>query len=107
MGEKWKEWQILFSLGSKINADGDLSHEIKRCLLHGRKVMSNLDSVLKKQRHHFADKGLYSQSYDFSSSDVQTWELDHKESWAPKIDDFELWCWRRLFRVPWTAKRSS
>ena len=69
-------------LGSKITADGDCSHEIKRCLLLGRKAMTNLDSVLKKQRHYFANKGPYSQSYGFSSSHVWMWELDHKESWA-------------------------
>ena len=56
----------------------------------------------KKQRYHFADNGLYSQSYGFSSSHVWMWELDYKESWA-----FELWCWRRLLRVPWTARRSN
>ena len=57
-------------LGSKITVDGDYSHEIKRCLLLGRKAMTNLDSVLKKQRHYFASKGSYSQSYGFSSSHV-------------------------------------
>ena len=57
-------------LGSKITADGDCSHEIKRCLLLGKKAMTSLDSVLKKQRHHFADKGLYNQSYGFSDSHV-------------------------------------
>ena len=56
--------------GSKITTDGDFSHKIKRCLLLGRKAMTNLDSLLKKQRHHFADKGLYSQSYGFSSGHV-------------------------------------
>ena len=65
-------------LSSKITADSDYSNEIKRHLLLGKKVMTNLDSILKKQRHHFADKGLYSQSYGFSSSHVQMWELDHK-----------------------------
>ena len=64
--------------GSKITADGDCSHEIKRCLLLGRKAMANLDSVLKR-RHHFACKGLCSQSYRFSSSHVRMWELDYKE----------------------------
>ena len=58
-------------LGSKITADGDWSHEIKRRLLLGRKAMTNLDSVLKNQRHHFVDKGLYSRSYVFLSSHVQ------------------------------------
>ena len=64
--------------GSKITADSDCSHEIKRCLLLGRKVMTNL--AFKKQRHYFANKGLSSQSYGFSSSHVWMWELDHKES---------------------------
>ena len=72
--------------GSKIIADGDCSHEIKRCLLLGRKVMMNLDSILKS-RHYFADKRPSSQSYGFSSSHVWVWELDHKESWSPKN-----WC---------------
>ena len=61
----------------------------------------------KKQRHHFANKGLNSQSYDFSCSRVQMWELGHKEGWAPKNWYFELWCWRRLLRVTWTATRSN
>ena len=58
-------------LGSKITMDGDCDREIKRCLLLGRKAMINLDSILKKQRYHFANKGLYSQSYGFSNSHVQ------------------------------------
>ena len=73
--------------GSKITADGDCSNEIKRCLLLGRKAMTNLDSVLKKQRHYFANKGLSSQSYSFASSHVWMWELDYKESWVLKN-----WC---------------
>ena len=70
--------------GSKITADGNCSHEIKRCLLLGRKVMTNLDGHIKKQRHYFSNKGPSSQSYGFSSSHVRMWELDYKESWAPK-----------------------
>ena len=66
-------------LGSKITADGDWSHEIKRRLLFERKAMTNLDNVFKIKRHHFASKGLYSQSYGLSSSHVQLWEPDHKE----------------------------
>ena len=62
---------------------------------------------MKKQRHYFANKGLSSQSYGFSSSHVWMWELDYKESWAPTADAFELWCWRRLLRVPWPAWRSN
>ena len=92
--------------GSRITVDGDCSHEIKRCLLLARKTMTNLDSI-KKQRHCFAYKGPSSQSYGISSSHVRMWELDHKESWVPRIDAFELWCWRRLLRVPWAARRSN
>ena len=62
---------------------------------------------LKKQRHHFADKGLYRQSYGFSSSHVWLWELDHKEFDRQRIDAFELQCWRRLLRVPWITKTSN
>ena len=59
------------------------------------------------QRHYFVDKSPYNQSYDFSSSHVWMWELDHKGSWARRTDAFELWWWRRLLRVPWTARRSN
>ena len=69
-------------LGSKITVDCDFSHEIKRRLLLGRKAMTNLDSILKSR--DITDKGLYSQSCDFSSSHVWMWELDYKESWEPK-----------------------
>ena len=62
---------------------------------------------IEKQRHYFVNKGPSSQGYGFSSSHVWMWELDYKESWAQKIDAFELWCWRRLLRVPWTARRSN
>ena len=71
-----------YFLVSKIPVDGDYSHQIKRCLLLGRKAVTNLDSMLK--RRDFADKGPYCQSYGFSSSHVQMWELDHKEGWVPK-----------------------
>ena len=73
-------------LGSKITADSDWSHEIKKRLLLARKVMTNLDSILKN-RHYFANKGLSSQGYGLSSSHVWMWELDYKESWEPKN-----WC---------------
>ena len=62
---------------------------------------------IKKQRHYFANKGPSGQGYDFSSGHVWMWELDYKESWAPKMDALELWYWRRLLRVPWTARRSN
>ena len=71
--------------GSKITADGNCSHEIKRCLLLGRSVMTNL--AIKKQRHYFSNKGLSSESYGFSSSHIWMWELGYKESWAPRN-----WC---------------
>ena len=105
-GEKMEAVRDFILLGYKITADGDCSHEIRRCLLLGRKVMTNLDRILKS-RHYFAEKGLFSQSYDFSSNHVWIWELDHKESWVRRIDAFELWCWRRLLRVLWTARRSN
>ena len=65
-----------------------------------------LKQHIKKQRHYFAGKGLSSQSNVFFSSHLWMWELDYKESWAPK-STFELWCWRRLLRTPWTARRSN
>ena len=94
-------------LGSKITADGDCSLEIKKCLLLGRKAMTDLDSILKKQRHYFGNKSPSCQSYGFSSRHIGMWELDHKESWALKNWCFWTWCWRRLLRVPWTARRSN
>ena len=84
-------------LGSKITADCDCSHEIKRCLLLGRKVITNLDSILKSRA--IASKGPSSQGYGFSSSHVWMWEVDYKESWVRRIDAFKLWCWRRLLGV--------
>ena len=74
--------------GSKITADGDCSHEIKRRLFLGRKAMTNLHSILKSR--DIANKGLTSQSDGFPSSHVWIWELDYKESWVPKNDAFEL-----------------
>ena len=84
-GETMETVTDFIFLGSKITADGDCSHEIKRHLLLGRKAMANLDSVLKSK--DITNKGPSSQSYDFSSSHVWMWELDHKESWGPKN-----WC---------------
>ena len=82
-GEKAEMVRDFIFLGSKITADGDCSHKIKRHLLLGRKAMTNLDSS-GKQRHHFANKGPYSQSCYLSSSLVQMWQMNHKESWALK-----------------------
>jgi len=86
MGKQWKRWQTLFFGGSKISADGDCSHEIKRRLLLGRKVMTNLDSI-SKSRAYFVNKDPSSQGYGFSSVHVWMWDLDYKESWAQKN-----WC---------------
>ena len=71
------------------------------------KHYDNPRQCIKKQIHSFANKGPSSQGYGFSSGPVWMWELDYKESWALRIDAFELWCWRRLLRVPWTARRSN
>ena len=100
MGKQWKERLNLF-LGSKITADGDCGYEIKWCLLLGRNAMTNLDSILKSRDITLLKKGLSS----FSSSYVWMWELDHKENWAPKNWFFWTVVWRRLLRVPWTARR--
>ena len=79
MRTKWKLIDFIF-LGSKITVDGDCSHEIKRHLLFGRKAMTKLESILKSRDNYFADKGPYSQSYDFSSSHIWMTELDHNKA---------------------------
>ena len=99
-----KQWQTVFSWAPKSLQMVTEVTKLRHLLLE-QKAMKNLDSILK--RHYFANKDLFSQSYGFSSSHVWMWELNHKESWMPKIDAFELWCWRRLLRVPWTARRSN
>jgi len=110
MGNRWgnsgNSVRLWFFFGSKITVDGDFSHEIRRCLLLGKKIMTNLDNILKS-RYYFFNKGPSSQGYGFSSGHVWMWELDYKESWAWRTDASELWCWRRLLRVPWTARRSN
>ena len=90
MANRWEIMETVTDflvLGSKITVDSDCSHAIKRHLLLGRKAITNLDSILKKQRHYFAHKGLSGQRYGFSNGHVWMWELDHKESWVPKN-----WC---------------
>ena len=95
------------SLGSKIIAEGECSHEIKRCLLFGRKAMTSLDSILKSR-----DITLPTKVHPVKAL-VFPVVMYGYESWTAKkaehqtIDAFELWCWRRLLRVPWTARRSS
>ena len=107
-------WQIdgetvadFIFLGSKITADCDYSHEIKRCLLLGRKVMINLDSILKSRditlptKVHLV-KAMVSPVVMYG---CESWTIRKAEHW--RIDAFEPWCWRRLLRVPWTARRSN
>ena len=106
-GETVKTVSDLILGASKITADGDCSHEIKRRLLLGRKVMTNLDSILKKQRHYFANKVPSGQGYGFSSGHVWMWELVYKESWAPKNWCFWTVVLEKALRVPWTARRSN
>ena len=105
IGKQWKQWDFILR-GFKITADGDCSHEIKRHLLLGRKAVTNLHSVLKS-RHYFVNKGLFSQSHGFSYSHVWMWELDMNKAEHWRTDAFELWCWKRLLRVSWRARRSN
>ena len=105
MGRQWKQWETSFG-GSGITAGGDCSHEIKRHLFLRRKAMTNLDSILKIRDVILPTKVLLVKSMVFSSGHVWMWQLDYKaEHW--RIDAFELWCWRRLLRDPWTARRSN
>ena len=100
MGKQWKQWDFIF-LGSKITADSDCSHKIKKHLLLGRKAMTNIDSLFfKKQRYRFTDKGPYSQSCDFSSSNVWMWELNHKEDWAAKNLCFQIMVLEKTLESP-------
>ena len=96
-------------LGSTIAADDDCSHasHVSHQLTPWKESYDQPRQHIKKQRHYFVNKGPSSQGCGFSSSHVWMWELDGEESWVPKIDAFELWCWRRLLRVPWTARRSN
>ena len=107
-GEAVETMSDFIFLGSRITADSDCSHEMKRRLLLGRKIMTNLDSLLKSRDiNYFVNKGLSSQGYGFSSGHVWMWELDCEESWAPKNWCLWMWCWRRLLRVPWTARSNQ
>ena len=97
----------LYLLGSKITADGDYSHEIKRHLLLGRKVMSNLDSIFKSRDITLLTKVRLVKAMVFPvvMYGCEIWTV--KKTECQRIDAFELWCWRRLLRVPWTARRSN
>ena len=93
--------------GSKITADGDCSHEIKRCLLLGRKVMTNLDSILKSRDITLSTKVRLVKAMVFPVVMYGCGSWTIKKAEHRNIDAFELWCWKRLFRVPWTARRSN
>ena len=107
MGKQWKQCQTFFFGGSKITADGDCSHEIKRCLLLGRKVTTNLDSIFKSRDITLPTKVCLVKAMVFPvvMYGCESWTV--KKTERRRIDAFELWCWRRLLRVPLTARRSK
>ena len=107
MGKQWKQWQTLIFGDSRITADVDCSHEIKRCLLLGRKAMTNLESILKSRDITLSTKVCLVKAMVFPvvMYGCEIWTIKKAEHW--RIDTFELWCWRRLLRVPWTARRSN
>ena len=106
MGRQWKQWDFILG-GSKITADGDWSHEIKRHLLLERKAMTNLDSILKSRDITLPTKVCLAKAMVFPvvMYACEGWTI--KKAECRRIDAFELWCWRRLLRVPWTARRSN
>ena len=106
-GETVKTVSDLILGGSNITADGDCSHEIKRCLLFGRKVMTNLDSILKSRDLTLPTKVHLVKTMVFPvvMYGCESWTV--KKAEHRRIDAFELWCWRRLLRVPWTARKSN
>ena len=107
MGKQWKQCQTLFLGGSKITADGDCSHEIKRCLLLGKKVMTNLDSTLKSRDITLPKKVHLVKAMVFPvvMCGCESWTI--KKAEGQRIDAFELWSWKRLLRVPCTGRRSN
>ena len=107
MGKQWKQWLTLFLGGSKIIVDGDCSHGIKKHFLLGRKVMTNLDSILKSRDITLPTKVRLVKAMVFPvvMYGCESWTIKKAEGW--RIDAFELWCWRRLLRVPWTARWSN
>ena len=107
MANRWGNSERLFLGGSKITVDGDCSHEIKRCLLPGRKIITNLDSILKSRYITLPTKVRLVKAMVFPvvMYGCESWTI--KKAECQRIDNFELCCWRRLLRVPWTARRSS
>ena len=107
MGKQWKQCQTLFLGGSKITVDGDFSHEIKRHLPLGRKVMTNLESILKSRDITLPKtvRLVKAMVFPVVLYGCESWTV--KKAEYQRIDAFELWCWRRLLRVPWTARGSN
>ena len=107
MGKQWKQCQTLVFWAPEITANGDCSHEIKRCSLLGRKVMTNLDSILKSRDITLPTKVRLGKAMVFPvvMYGCESWTV--KKAECRRIDAFERWCWRRLFRVPWTARTSN
>ena len=107
MGKQWKQCQTFIWGGSKITADGDCSHEVKRCLLLGGKAITNLDSILKSRDITLSTKVCLVKAMVFAvvMYGCESWTI--KKAECQRIDAFELWCWRRLLRIPWTARRSN
>ena len=107
MGKQWKQCQTLFFGGSKVTADGDCSHEFKRCLLLGRKLMTNLGSIFNSRDITLPTKVRLAKAMVFPvvMYGCESWTV--KKAEHGRIDAFELRCWRRLLRVPWTARRSN
>ena len=108
MGKQWKQWKKQFSFGgSKPTTDHDWSHEIKRCLLLGRKAMTNVDSILKNRDITLPTKVHLVKAMIFPGvmCGCDSWTI--KKAECQRIDAFELWCWKGLLRVPWTTRRSN
>ena len=105
MGKQWKQWLTLFLGSSKITADGDCSHEIKRQLLLGRKVMTKLDSIFKSRDITLSTKVHLVKAMVFPVVIYGCDSWTTKKAEHRRIDAFELWCWRRLLQVSWRARR--
>ena len=106
MGKQWKQWETIF-WGSKLTADDDCSHEIKRCLLFERKIMTNLDSIFKSKDITLPTKVNLVKAVVFLVVLYGYESCTIKKAERQRLDALELWCWRRLSRVPWGARRST
>ena len=107
MGKRWEQLQDFIFLDSKITAVGDCSHEVKRCLLLGRKAMTSLESILKSRDITLLTKVhlVKAMVFPIVMYGCESWTI--KKAECQRIDAFKLWCWRRLLRVPWRARRSN